>query len=370
MVFDSKNLIEQIRNNCSISDCRYAGTYSVCGLALRLRDLYKWEKGLEPWVEEDSSVILEWIGEKEEEWDKLDEQEFARITLAGKIYDPFDVEGLNAVLAPQGLFYGAGYVQGLKPSFLLAELLETRQVEGFSVYVLGREHARDLLTVPALSQNNSILVRKEAARIFLWNLIFFLKKSSREALRFALETYGVTDHHPTALKENFPRLCEDEVETYIYHELGELKDADFDRDVWRGIMAEFPHTVIEFFVRAVKDILADTNEHGKLHYIIREQKTSSLALHAAFLDGLRKELFPEFGKAFREFKETRNWERVEEARLSGYSAARTQAEAITELYRIGEQKGDMPWAAREIEKTVLEPLGILKWKSEEGTPDH
>ena len=77
-MFESKNLIAQIRHNCNISDSRYAGTYSVCGLALRLRDLYKWEKGLEPWVEEDSSVILKWIGEKEEDWDKLDEQEFAR----------------------------------------------------------------------------------------------------------------------------------------------------------------------------------------------------------------------------------------------------------------------------------------------------
>jgi len=364
-VFDSKNLIEQVRHNCSISDCRYAGTYSVCGLALRLRDLYKWEKGLEPWVEEDSSVILQWIGEKEEEWDKLDGQEFAGISLAGKNYDPFDVEGLNAVLAPQGLFYGAGYVQGLKPSFLLAELLETRQVEGFQVYILGREHARDLLTVPALSQNNSILIRKESARIFLWNLIFFLKKSSKEALRFALETYGIADHHPKALKDNFARICEDEVEAYIYHELGELKDTDFDREVWRDMVAAFPHSVIEFFIRAVKDILADTNEFGKLRYIIREQKTSSLGLHAAFLDGLRKELFPELVDAFREFKESRNWERVEEARLSGYGTARALAETITELYKRGKEKGDMTWAAREIEKNVLGPLGILKWKSEE-----
>jgi hypothetical protein len=365
-VFDSKNLIEQIRHNCSISDCRYAGTYSVCGLALRLRDLYKWEKGLEPWVEEDSSVILEWIGEKEEEWDKLAEQEFAGILLDGKTYDPFDVAGVNAALLPHGLFYGAGYVQGLKPSFLLAEPAETRQVDGFTVYVLGRELARDLLTVPAMSQNNSILIRTESARTYLWNLIFFLKKSGREALGFALESYGIFDHHPQALKENFARICEDEVETYLYHELGELKDTDFDREVWRDIIAAFPHSVIEFFVRAVKDILADTNEHGKLRYIIREQKTSSLGLYAAFLDGLRKELFPELVNAFREFKETRNWGRIEEARLSGYRSAREQAEAIIEIYRIGKQKDDRTWAAREIEKTVLGPLGILKGKTEEG----
>jgi hypothetical protein len=365
-VFDAEDLIEQVRHNCSISDCRYAGTYSVCGLALRLRDLYKWEKGLEPWVEEDSSVVLEWIGKKEEEWDKLEDQEFAGITVAGKTYDPFDLEGLNAVLAPHGLLYGAGYVQGLKPSFLLADLAETREVEDLRVYILGREHARDLLTVPALSQGNSILIRKESARIFLWNLIFFLKKSSREALGFALGTYGIPDHHPEALKESFARICEDEVETYIYHELGELKDTDFDRGVWRDILAAFPHSVIEFFVRAVKDILADTNEHGKLRYIIRERKAASLALYAAFLDGLRRMLFPQLVEAFSEFKENRNWQRIEEARAGGYAAARTQAEAVAEIYRIGKQKDDMAWVAKEIEKTVLGPLGILKWKSEEG----
>jgi hypothetical protein len=364
-VFDAKNLIEQIQHNCRISDSRYAGTYSVCGLALRLRDLYKWEKGLEPWVEEDSSVVLEWIGKKEDEWDKLEDQEFAGISVEGETYDPFDAEGLNAVVVPHRLFYGAGYVQGLKPSFFLADLVEARQVEGFRVYVLGREHARDLLTVPALSQGNSILMRKESARIFLWNLIFFLKKSSREALQFALETYGVPDHHPKALKENFARICEDESEAYIYHEVGELKDTDFDREVWREVIAAFPYTVVEFFVRALKDILADTNDYGKLRYIIQQRKAASLALSAAFLDGVRRLMFPELVEAFRRFKETLNWDPVEEARSSGYRAARERAELITEIYRTGKQKDDMAWVAKEIEKTLLGPLGILKWKNEE-----
>jgi hypothetical protein len=57
--FDS--IIHQVLQNCDISDARHAGLYSVCGLALRLRDLYKWEKGLNPWEEKDSSEVLEWI---------------------------------------------------------------------------------------------------------------------------------------------------------------------------------------------------------------------------------------------------------------------------------------------------------------------
>ena len=47
---DIKALREQVLHNCTISDSHHAGLYSICGLALRLRDLYKWEKGLDPWV--------------------------------------------------------------------------------------------------------------------------------------------------------------------------------------------------------------------------------------------------------------------------------------------------------------------------------
>ena len=66
-----QEIASQVLENCSISDSRHAGLYSICGLALRLRDLYKWEKGLDPWVEKDSSEILEWIGKKEEKWEDL-----------------------------------------------------------------------------------------------------------------------------------------------------------------------------------------------------------------------------------------------------------------------------------------------------------
>ena len=67
--------------NCAISDARHVGLFSVCGLALRLRDLYKWENRLEPWVEEESSKLLNWIGQKEDAWDGLLDREFAPLIL-------------------------------------------------------------------------------------------------------------------------------------------------------------------------------------------------------------------------------------------------------------------------------------------------
>jgi len=357
-VFEAEPIINQVTQNCCISDSRHAGLFSVCGLALRLRDLYKWENGLDPWVEGDSSEVLEWIGDKEEKWDKLEEKDFHEITILGIKYDPFDAKEINRVLEPHGLFYGAGYVQSLKPTFFLAFLEDKKQIEGYTVYILGRELSRDLLTLPALSQDDRILIRKESARIILWNQMFFVKKSGRHALRFALENYGIEEQDPKTLQRNLERILEAEMETYIYHELGEIRDTVFDRDMWREIIATFTHTPIELLSRTVKDLLADTNAYGTLRYITRERKTASISFYVAFIDGLRKELFPELVEAFGEFSETRNWQIIERAVSIGYNRAKHYAETIGNIYQAGKQKNDMKWTENEMEKRLLGPLGI------------
>jgi hypothetical protein len=362
-VLDLDALSRQVLENCAISDAQFAGHYSVCGLALRLRDLYKWEKGLQPWVEEDPPVLLEWIGGKQEEWEGLLERDFGALTVCGTAYDPFDVTGINGVLQGEGLFYGAGYVHSLKPSFFLARLEEVREVDGCPVYILGRELARDLVTVPALSREERVMVRKEAAKLFLWNQIFFLRKSGREALALAMKFSGLDKE---ALKDagvTVTVLAAAEMESYIHHELGEIRDRAFDRQLWRDLIAAFPHTPVELLARTVKDMLADTNEYGRLRYIAGEKNKVSLALYVAFLDGLRKELFPELNEAFRGFVKTGNWRLVEDARLRGYDTARYHAEVITRLYRQGTDRYDMAWARQQIEEQLLAPLGITRQQS-------
>jgi hypothetical protein len=362
-VLELDAIAEQVLRNCTISDSRYAGLYSICGLALRLRDLYKWEKGLDPWVEKDSSEILGWIGDKEEEWDKLAGKDFGEIAILGSIYDPFDTKGINAALESHGLFYGAGYVQSLRPTFFLATLEEKREVDGCPVYILGRELARDLLTLPALSQDNCILIRRESGRLFLWDRIFFLRKSGRPALKFALEAYGLTAQDSEQLKRNLSRISNAEMETYIYHELGEMHDTVFDRQLWREIIAAFPHTPVELLARSVKDILADTNPNGSLRYIVRERKAASLALFVVFLDGLRKELFPELMEAFQEFTQTNNWLLIEQAISSGYNTAKNHADVMCRIFQRGRDADDLQWAEDEIRRRLLVPLGVGNVKS-------
>ena len=109
-----EDITAQVLENCDIADSQHAGLFSICGLSLRLRDLYKWEKGLDPWIEKDSAEILDWIGDKEQQWDELTEKDFKDIKSLGNKYDPFDPGGINDLLEPNGFFYGSGYARTVK----------------------------------------------------------------------------------------------------------------------------------------------------------------------------------------------------------------------------------------------------------------
>lgn len=348
-----KGLTRQVLQNCDISDATHAGLYSICGLALRLRDLYKWENRLPPWEERDSSEILDWIDAKETRWETFAENEYAPLTVCGQTFDPFDADGVNAVLEPHRIYYGAGYAHRLKPTFFLAEVENKTRLNGYKIYTLGRELARDLLTIPAMSQNDSVLLRQESAGLFLWDKIFYIKKSGRPALNFALEHLGIAEKDPTLLHRHLPKIFAAVKDTYIYHELGELQDASFDRESWREIVAAFPFSPVEFIARALKDLLADTCEFGTLHHIIQKRQSAGLAFYVAFIEGLAKEFFPEIGIAFQEFAGSEDWRAIEQAVAQGYQNAQKHTHMILDIYRLGRDKGDLEWSEVEIQKRIL-----------------
>ena len=348
-----KSLTRQVLQNCEISDANNAGLYSICGLALRLRDLYKWENQLLPWEEHDSSEILDWIEAKETRWETLAEKDFKELSLFGRTFDPFDADGINAVLEPHNIYYGAGYARGLKPTFFLAVVEDKIRSNGYRVYTLGRELARDLLTIPAMSQNDSVLLRQEAAHLFLWDQIFYIKKSGRPALHFALEHLGITEKEPEALRQRLPEIFAVVKNIYIYHELGEIRDTTFDRESWREMVAAFPFSPVEFIARALKDLLADTGEYGTLHHIIQERNTASLAFYVAFTDGLIKEFFPQIRLAFQEFARSEDWRLVERAVADGYQTAKDHTALVLDTYREGVKKDNLEGAETEIQRRIL-----------------
>ncbi len=351
-----KALVETIRYNCDLSDARFAGHYSVCGLALRLRDLFKWEHRLDPWEERDAAEVLSWIDRKEQLWERIQSDDFVSIDIDGTAYDPFDTTGINACLMPRGLFYGAGYAQSLKPSFVLGRVEAHRRNSGLNVLHIGEELARDLLTLPALSQGEDIVLRKEAARMFVWDQIFYITPSRQPFLRFALKHAGIETADPAALQSRFSDLLAGLYDVFVHHEIGEHKDTSFNTDTWRSMIAAFPHSPVELVSRAVKDMLADTGPSGPLHAIIDARQSVSLGFYLVFHDGLGRQLYPQMRAAFEDFARSGRWAAMKEGVRRIHHQAGRDAARLMALFERGRARGDLDAAARQIQREFLDPI--------------
>ena len=353
---DITSLTRQVRRNCTLSDARFAGHYSVCGLVMRLRDLYKWEHSLDPYEEHAASQVLDWIGRKETLWEALQESEFDDLVIDGQRIDPFDTETINRRIEPLHLFYGAGYAHSLKPSFLLAAIDRKSAVNGHPVVFLSKEMARDLLTLPALTQDDTIVVRQSAAGLYVWDRMLYLTQSGRPFFRFALSACGIAEKDFGSLRRCLPAVTQALHDTFLYHESGELSDRCFDHDTWRNIIAALPHTPTELLVRTVKDVLADTGPKGTLRHIRKNQQAAALGFYAAFLDGLGKKLFPEIRATVAGFMTDGDWQAVAAMVNSVHRKAETMAHTITALYSEGIQDHDPVWVNETLNRRYIEPL--------------
>jgi hypothetical protein len=354
--------IHDIQHNCDISDARDHGIYSMCTMVLKLRNLYKWEKGLQPWEEPEPAELLDWIDVKENYWATIAGESFRPLRASGKTLSPLDLEEINAALNDNTLLYGAGYGRSMKTVFFLAEKIEQRNCEGCPVIVLGKERAREMASPFAMAQDGLIIIRREALRFFFWDQIQEVRSSCRSSLQHALRSYGVFKDG-TICRELFTSsldsIVEQEMNLFIYHEVGEILQTTFTSGALGAIIGYFPGTVIEFVGRAVKDILADTHPQGLLSYVIREQRDSSLGFYLTFLDGLRQKLFPEIRNAWQLFVADRDWSHIEQARSSCWERNRLVAEQIQEIsLMIGNDPDEL--LLSRFNSRILVPLGLEK----------
>lgn len=352
---DLSRFKKALQHNCDISDADGAEIFSICGMALRLRDLNKWENGIKPWQENNPEELVAWIDNKEQLWETLQGKDFSLLPLNGHLYDPFDTQAINLVLNPEGLYYGAGYAHSLKPTFFLARIDQSYSLDDISVIILKDELIRDLLTIPALNQDQTIVIRQDAAGLFLWDQMAYLKKSGQRYLHYALRKSPLKDTKISIRKEQFDTLLSIQKQTYIYHELGEIKDTVLDHDIFRQIVSAYPHTTVELITRTVKDLLADTCSHGPLEQIIQTKNAPGLGFYAAFQDGLFKPLFPDLRIAFEEFAATNNWEVISDAKSKGYMTAKQYARNIVNIFQNPKIKS-MKKKFEIIDKKLVQPL--------------
>ena len=356
---DVDKLNNGVRFNCDVTDAKHAGIYSVCGLVMRLRDLYKWEHRMPPWHEDDPDKVLQWIGDKETHWEELMDTEFQALAINGRSFDAFDAAGINHLINPVGLFYGAGYAQSLKPTFFLADIDASLSIDGRLVWILGHENARDLLTLPAFSQDGQVVLRSEAGRMFLWDQILYLGNAGRRAFEFAMQACGLKDSDATTVRHHFDDVWNIQKNIYIRHEVGELEEIIFDRDTWQSMVATYPHTAVELFIRTLKDLLADTSEKGTLPDLIRNENAAGLGLYLAFGNGITRMLTQPLICAFDAFVTEADWDCITEASHAVREAISLHTRQVTSIYAEGCHRRDLPWAQQTIENEMRQS-GLIR----------
>jgi len=342
-------IARQVKRNCDISDAKSWGFYSICGLLLRLRELYLSEHGLRPWHNVEQSLIGSWIGEKEALWKALAGEDYSEIEIQGSRFEPFDSAGMNRILVPRGLLYGAGYGPHMKATFFLADLMREETIDGLDIYIAGREHARDLSNAVAMLKEDVIVARLEAARHLIWQKYEEYRTKhmkSREApplpagtkggeaLALAFESYGIGPDEAGPEKV-LNAVALPELEVYIRHELGEAAEGRKLGPRWAELLMGTSDPKAGPFLRAVKDVLADASENGMLRYIIDRRKTGSLAFYILFLSGYRKLLSRPLEDAFKEFLIKNDWGPIEEAARRAYENAKRISSTLLELHRAG-----------------------------------
>jgi uncharacterized protein DUF6866 len=334
------SFVNDIKFNCDISDAKYWGFFSVCGLLMRYRDLYRSEKGIQPWAEIKRKDITEWITKKESRWPELEQEDFRDLAVGGKKYRPFDISEINHILSGQGLVYGAGYGMYMKPTFFLAELRTTREISGLTVHTSGKEYVRDLFTSAGMFQGGKIFLRLEPLTMLLMYKFSELNARRVSALEDAFSHYGF--RHRQIIDDTLGKRLEGMAERYadvlLCHEVAEAKE---DTPEWQDILSSLDgDRKAEHYLRAIKDLIADTSEHGPYKKIIDTEDRGALSLSIALMEGFRRVLYPEMRHAHEEFLGSGDWNLIEEARKGGYARFLTQRNMVIGLYRASSVRED------------------------------
>ena len=217
---DIKQLANDVQLNCHISDARHAGNYTLCIYLLKMREFYRWERQHAFSDNLSKDDIGEWLTQRESLWEQLEDEDYGSIQVNGELHDPFDSQQINASLTELNLVYSGGYGIKDKPHFFLAELESEQHIDDYSVYISGREFARDLTSPPAMSHDNIIYIRRESFKRLIWERTDEWRWNKPEnAMAKAIRCYDFDNDLEGALAN----MTDNELDAAVLHEIGEIK---------------------------------------------------------------------------------------------------------------------------------------------------
>lgn len=280
-------LCEDVQFNCAISDARYARNYSLCIYLMRMRDFYRWRFDIPLMQQLETDTVGDWISDTESHWDDIEELDFKPLVIDGTAFDPFDSKAINQQLKPSGLIYSAGVGRMGQPHFVLAELMHQDNKPTTITYECGKELARDSITLPAMTQDQTIYIRHDSIKRHIWQMIdeWRLQKNAGPLARI-VEYYQLID--PDTFEKNLQQAAVDLSPLYHEHECGEVAAGHLLGERYHQLLQKIAGTRNEFYLRAVRDVLADCL--ATWPYLLTRRSDSELDFWLASVAGARLEL--------------------------------------------------------------------------------
>ena len=291
------SLSERVQYNCHITDATHAGQYTLCIYLLKMREYFRWETGRGFNSPINKEQLGQWLIEREGLWLDIEGQEFQALDIEGNRYEPFDIQSINQRLETHGLVYSAGYGNKLHPHFFLAQLEKFHKEGDYSIYVTGREYARDLTAPPAMAQGNVIFLRRESFRRMIWEKYEEWQWNKPDnAMKRAIEYYPFASDVISALEE----MTSNELNMALLHEVGEVKASVLLGERWREILSQLPRSKGEIMLRAVKDHLADSL--STLPELLSDFRPESFHFYIANLTSMRKTIAPDLMQCYEQWR--------------------------------------------------------------------
>ena len=304
-IMDIQKLTNTVQLNCHISDARYAGNYTLCVYLLKMREFYRWEKQHTFSDKLSKDNIGHWLTGREELWEELEDDDYHQIVVNNIEHDPFGSERINETLISNDLIYSGGYGVKNKPHFFLAELQTKKMLNGYTIYISGKEYARDLTSPPAMSNNKIIYIRRESFKRLIWERTDEWRWNKPEnAMARAIRCYDFDNDLDKALTE----MTNNELDAAVLHEIGEIQAGE-KLDGWHQMMSDVTFTQAEIMARAVRDHYADTLH--TLPTLIENNNQASIHFYFANLTNMRKHIFPSLMDAYNKWCNDANISTIE-----------------------------------------------------------
>lgn len=324
---DIRELSNIVQLNCHISDARHAGNYTLCVYLLKMREFYRWEKQHAFSDKLSRDDIGDWLTGREGLWEEVENDDYHQIPINDNEHGPFDSANINQLLISNNLVYSGGYGVKNKPHFFLADLETKETLNDYTIYISGKEYARDLTSPPAMSQDKTIYIRRESFKRLIWERTDEWRWNKPEnAMARAIRCYDFDNDLDKALTE----MTNNELNAAVLHEIGEIQAGEKLKG-WQQMMSDITFTQAEIMARAVRDHYADALH--TLPTLIENNNQASIHFYFANLTNMRKHIFPSIMEAYNQWCKNSNISAIEQTVSRSVNHWQNIAEEILALHQ-------------------------------------